>query len=330
MKRNKRRIEYTLKKSLSIIISVIIIASSLNLPGFNGLFKGIALDTHAKSPINNRVKIESLQRLYEFARDYSADDSRTELIISLNSIEISPSMDFDGETIYWNPIGTEADPFGGKVTFDVMAGSTQNIAADMPIFGCIMDSVDLVNINKVDNVEQRQRIKLIRNISVGDGETKPLFANHVVHDSADGASPAIWDIEVGGTGTYSGIIGTVGNGSDTAEATINLTLGSSAAIQGADNVGLVCGTIQKDSSVTVNFTQGGTTDNSQGNMYEEDPLELIEGHSVSGFWGSKSDARYNCGQGSSCANLMSEASLQTGIYSAASVTIISGSTTFLP
>ena len=36
-------------------------------------------------------------------------------------------------------------------------------------------------------------------------------------------------------------------------------------------------------------------------------------HSVSGFWGSKSDARYNCGQGSSCANLMSEASLQTGI-----------------
>ena len=34
-----------------------------------------------------------------------------------------------------------------------------------------------------------------------------------------------------------------------------------------------------------------------------------------GFCGAKSDARYNCGQGSSCANLMSEASLQTGILS---------------
>ena len=278
MKRNKRRIEYTLKKSLSIIISVIIIASSLNLPGFNGLFKGIALDTHAKAPTNKTKTVGSLKEFYEFARDYSSGDQRTHVVLAFpDAIEISSSKDFGGETIAWKPLGTETCPFGGRITISAEAGMTKNILANEPIFGYVMDSVEITNINDILKENPGiQPINLVRTISVAEGETKPLFANCVVHDGATDATPATWDIGVDGSGTYSGIIGTVGNGADNTEVKINLTLYSSAAVEGAENVGLICGTIQKDSHVSVIFSQGPTANNQNNNLGESDPLELIE------------------------------------------------------
>lgn len=220
--------------------------------------------------ISKNERINSLKELYEFSEYYHNNASTCQhwnVILNITgNITISPSLDIDGEPYTWYPIGTSSKPFNGRVTINIGTGLVQNIEANAPIFDYITDTVEIVNSN---DSSVRQQINLVRNVDADS----PLFANNVVHDSNANSTQATWLLGIGaydavndevyGTGTYGGIIGTVGTGSDNTVANLDITLYSSANVSSSNNAGVICGKIQKNSkaNATYNSNSKGTVTN---------------------------------------------------------------------
>ena len=253
-----------IKKVVSVVTSIILLVSCISLPDLSDGVKELFLETSAVTRISTNITVDTLKKLYQLSADYQTNPnsySRANIKIQLtDNLEISHTKVIEGETMTWYPLGTSEKPFGGQLTISTQAGMTLNIAANEPLFDYIYDSVEIANTNGGSI-----QINLNRSTSVPSDDTKPMFANHVVHDSATTSTLAAWDIKASGTGTYSGIIGVVGTGSDAAKATINLALDSSADVvaNASDDgsikdVGLVCGTINKDSTVDVYISSSST------------------------------------------------------------------------
>lgn len=216
--------------------------------------------------LTGNVPITSLKALYEFAKNYHDNPSGYQtknLVIGMNeAVVISPTREIDGTTYTWYPIGTVDKPFAGKVTINLGQGNTQNIEVNEPLFDYIYDSTDIANINDdttVENYEPTQILNLVRNSDVASGETKPLFANHVVHNTATTSYPSKWHFIASGTGSYSGIIGTVGTELDNTVVNLDLTIdNTSSTIQANDNAGFICGTIKNGATVNVEINAAST------------------------------------------------------------------------
>ncbi len=251
-----------LKKTAAVITSVIMLATSLSFPELKDGFKEMFLETSAAVPsgtINrNYPTIYTLKSLYQFSEDYHNDPAsfqRAKVPISITeAVEISATKTFDGVEKTWYPIGTEDHPFGGRIEI-ATTGTSQNFTVNEPLFDQIMDSVEIITTNTTDT----QSIVLVRNDDVPSGEDKPLFANKVVKDKLSGATSATWDITTEGTGTNSGVVGTVGDGTDGATVNIDLTLKSSSGIEAENNAGIICGTVKKDSKVNVSISDSSTS-----------------------------------------------------------------------
>lgn len=263
MKLAKHTRKRAVKKVVSIVTSVVMLTSSLVLPEISEKIKDIFINASAavdSGDLTGQWDISTLKGLYEFSELYHnspATYQRKDVVLGINgNVVISPTMEIDGKTYTWYPIGTLARPFGGRLTININNGLTQNIQVDAPIFDYIMDSVEIVNSNDDNDVFPSQKLSLVRNSDVNyEDENEgnmPLFANHVVHDSAENSTPATWDLTASGTGSFSGIIGTVGRGSDITVVDIDLTISnSSGTVAAYSNAGLVCGTIKNGSTVSV-------------------------------------------------------------------------------
>lgn len=251
MKHIKMNTSKAMKRVVSIATSMTLLISSLYYPELGEEVSEVINTITASATVNGFKEIDSLEELYRFSAAYSSDSSFQYRDIQINingDIEISPVKDFDGVPLEWHPIGTSGRPFGGRITLSTTAGMTQNIVVNSPLFGYVMDSVEIVNINDY----KTQKINLIKN----DSSDAPLFATNVVHDST--STPTTWKISTEGAGAHSGIVGTVGTGADQTTVNLELEVNSSAEVSTVNNAGHICGTINKDSKVNVDFLATST------------------------------------------------------------------------
>ena len=262
------------KSLIAVLLSFTILASSVAKPDFcNTISEKLSCNREVSAFVDTEhltgeERISSLEALYQFAKNYHDNPNSYQyknLVIGMNeAIIISPTREINGTTYTWYPIGTSNKPFAGKITINIGQGNIQNIEVNEPLFDYIFNSVDIVNINDnqdEEGYEPSQIINLVRNSDVGSGETKPLFANNVVHntDTQITATPSKWHLVAGGDGSYSGIIGTVGTELDNTIVNLDLTINNtSSTIQADDNAGFVCGKIKNGATVNVELNAEST------------------------------------------------------------------------
>ena len=141
------------------------------------------------------------------------------------------SADFEG-------LGIEGAAFEGSVTFG--SSGTYALSGYRSFFGYLSDKATVSG------------LRYTRLADVGEGESNPLYAEHVVNGSGTGT----WTVEAAGTCTFSGVIGEIGDG-----AHVNLTYTNSTgkemvfnASTGLTDAGAVCGKMGDNSGLTLSYT----------------------------------------------------------------------------
>lgn len=262
------------KRIISFALSFAILFGSAPLENISDELRDIDLHfsffevAHASNP-----DVGSLGRItsYEIS---SIDD--------LVSLAENPAADYQyAEITFYNNIealgnencslGSADYPFKGKIIVNQTVGNAYSIVLTKPLFDSIADSVEIVNVNGGG-----QELQFHRCLEVSENDQgattyvesgTPLFAANVYHDNDSGASPSTnWNIsvesytddDVSHDYTYAGLIGTVHSN---ARVTVKFTNNSSADITGdvgQGNVGLICGTIENDTSVTATISGSNT------------------------------------------------------------------------
>ena len=170
-------------------------------------------------------------------------------------------------------LGSSEYPFKGKIVLGQSTGNTYAIESAIPLFDYICDSVEIVN-------ESNQPMPItFHRILMGDQQNGvPLFANNVVHDTDDGASPATnWQFylkawyDENNTMNYcyrnAGLFGTVGEDANVTVMFDNSAYGTngydnnfnnSNVYADNGNAGLICGTMKKNANVRVKLTGTNT------------------------------------------------------------------------
>ncbi len=262
------------KRIISFALSFSILFGSVPLENISDELRDIDLHfsffevAHASNP-----DVGSIGRItsYEISNIYD-----------LVSLAESPAADYQyAEITFHNKIealgnencslGSADYPFKGKIIVNQTVGNAYSIVLTKPLFDSIADSVEIVNVNGGG-----QELQFHRCLEVSEddqGATSyaqsgtPLFAANVYHDNDSGASPSTnWNISVESYTdddgshdyTYAGLIGTVHSN---ARVTVKFTNNSSAGITcdvGQGNVGLICGTIENDTSVTATISGSNT------------------------------------------------------------------------
>lgn len=262
------------KRIISFALSFSILFGSVPLENISDELRDIDLHfsffevAHASNP-----DVGSIGRItsYEISNIYD-----------LVSLAESPAADYQyAEITFHNKIealgnencslGSADYPFKGKIIVNQTVGNAYSIVLTKPLFDSIADSVEIVNVNGGG-----QELQFHRCLEVSEddqGATSyaqsgtPLFAANVYHDNDSGASPSTnWNISVESYTdddgshdyTYAGLIGTVHSN---ALVTVKFTNNSSAGITcdvGQGNVGLICGTIENDTSVTATISGSNT------------------------------------------------------------------------
>ncbi|MBR1752193.1 MAG: hypothetical protein IJ740_15230 [Ruminococcus sp.] len=270
---NKKQKRTLIKRTVSLLTSAVMLASALYTQEVIDVVKDTIIEVQASNDkVVRNEKITSLEKLYEFSEKYhnNPDDYQ---FINLkmgftDTLTLESSHDFNGTTRTFYPIGTADCPFKGKITINTSLGMDQIYSVSLPLFDYVYDSVEIVNIN--NDSHQKNEFQITN--EVGTGKSTPIFANHVLHDSDTGASPAQWDITVVGSGSYSGIFGSV---EENAIVDIDLTLktdanivsdgdGSTADSNGYKyftDAGLICGYMGKKATIDATITSGSTVTN---------------------------------------------------------------------
>lgn len=284
-KNNKNKI---VRRIVSIIMAVSIILDATPLNFAYGVFERIftGAGSHSASIVyaydpsvgttafaGNTQDFTTVKLFEDFCYYYSADEGfatahqydTLKLSMSLNT----QGVDRDILTENYVGLGTQGKPFGGIFQLpatDIMTSYPLTNNSSYPLFNYVYDSVSIQKITYNTSLT----ISLKSTVDVATGESKPSFAQHVVHDNRTDAENstvnlANWSIELAAdnSGTYSGIIGEIGSG-----ATVNLTLAnkSSAAINivsnapdgdayYVDDVGAICGIMQTGSTLNLTFSE---------------------------------------------------------------------------
>lgn len=262
------------KSFIAVLTSFTILATSVAKPDFcDVISEKLTCNREVNAYVDpgeltGEETISSLKALYQFAENYKNNPSGYQyknIVFDMNeTVIISHTRTIDGVSYTWYPIGTVDKPFAGKISINLGKGSIQNIEVNEPLFNYIYDSVDVVNFSDdetAEGYEPNQVINLVRNNNVPSGETKPLFANYVVHNTNTQiiSNPTKWHFIASGTGSYSGIIGTVGTELDNTVVNLDLTINNtSSTIQANDNAGFICGTIKNGATVNAEINAAST------------------------------------------------------------------------
>lgn len=185
------------------------------------------------------------------------------------------------------PLGTEKYPFKGSITVDGLSGIVLNL--EKPLFDYVYDSVQVSRSSNVAGIDHYP-LDISRYYSQGVNNLEPLLANNVIHDSGSDPEPdsgeeAVvnkWDINIctpkidespsATLRNFGGLIGKMWNnytysesGNDTIhsgaaklELSVTMNKGTSdtedVSIQGDDNIGFACGTMETGTSLTLDLT----------------------------------------------------------------------------
>ena len=261
------RIKKAKRRLLSILIAMAIFADAFPVNVFSGIISSpLTIEASAAeySPTKQAADFsggtitfaamsEFLDYCYHYAHTdgFASGHQNDTLIIALTT-DTAEDRGIIPETFVG--LGTEAYPFGGTIRF---AGASVTLKAHRAIFSYVYDSVKLLD-NAVTNEDSPVELKLVRLSNVGNNESKPLLADHVIHNHKTG-STSQWNIvlDSSSTGTYSGVIGELGAG---AVVNLNFTNNSAAAIvsnstdQSADDAGVICGVMNTGSVMNLSYS----------------------------------------------------------------------------
>lgn len=177
------------------------------------------------------------------------------------------------------PLGTEKYPFKGSITVDGLSGIVLNL--EKPLFDYVYDSVQVSRSSNVAGIDHYP-LDISRYYSQGVNNLEPLLANNVIHDSSEEAVVNKWDINIctpkidespsATLRNFGGLIGKMWNnytysesGNDTihsgaAKLELSVTMNTgegdteNVSIQGDDNIGFACGTMETGTSLTLDLT----------------------------------------------------------------------------
>ncbi|MDD6489608.1 MAG: hypothetical protein PUG48_07335, partial [Clostridia bacterium] len=155
-------------------------------------------------------------------------------------------------------LGTSEYPFNGTLRF---SGATFTLQAHRALFRYVYDSVKLLNY-VVTEIESPVVLNLVRLSDVGDDESKPLFADYVVHNT-ENKNSAEWKITLDSSSnnTYSGVIGEI---RENAEVNLSFTNNSNAGVVSnstTDNVdvGVICEVTKSGSTINLDYSGSAKT-----------------------------------------------------------------------
>lgn len=251
MKNRKNIIKYYIpawKRVLSGIMVLVLMSDILPLEGITPILKltKMALSVHAEEvqDRDNNPVIMYYDELVDYSKAYAAHpeshhENDTITIAITNGLSTDLINDFEG-------IGTPDNPFAGKIIIN--SNSFDNFNINRAFFNYVYDYV---------KIEAQGEKKFTINTS-GDNNGA-VFAEHVVHD--DTKTPASWNIKVedyqGNPHTHSSLIGEMGAN---AEVTVSLVNNSTSSFSSSSgNVGIICGTMQTGSKLTVESVTGSNT-----------------------------------------------------------------------
>ena len=187
-------------------------------------------------------------------------------------------------------LGTQSYPFKGKVI--VAAGAISKLNLPEALFDYVADSASIVASDAANAAPAYVLISRITNSA-----NEPILARYVVHDTAKDADSTwtgnAWQIQIepysNGTDAatnhaYAGIIGEMQSGS---KMQISLKDGTTADIKGTSDLGRICGSMGRNSMLTVNSIAGveenGTTTSNTSYL-----VSTTQGH-AGGVVGSMDD-----------------------------------------
>ena len=243
----------------SIILSAALMLDSLQIAGISDylpqVFKSFAAITAAAdySPsvestefdgktfytFNNISDFISYCYYYSNEEEFAKEHQNDSITISING-DATLGEDFLG-------LGHEKYPFMGKVTL----GSTgsYSMSSHRAFFTYLSDKAVIQGTD-----DKIAKFILNRLSDVGDDGSAPVLADHVVH-SEDTENAVGWSIQVTGSHTFSGAIGEIGEG-----VLVDLTFTNNTkndVVSNADDdladVGMICGTVGDNASLTVNY-----------------------------------------------------------------------------
>lgn len=196
-------------------------------------------DNTDDTPVSdNVITINTSEQFVEYSKNYDADPAKYQNI----DVSIAIASGNLDNLVGFVSIGTEQYPFAANIK--VTSDSEFKLTIDQPLFAYIYDSA---NIN-TDVIISRS------NPVSGAVSDSALFAEHVIHDTEKDAD-ADWSVSISSTETaFSSVIGSLGENAD-----VKLTItnnADSASVSGSGSVGLACGRMEKNSSLTV--TTSGT------------------------------------------------------------------------
>lgn len=210
---------------------------------------------------NNNITVKNTEfaeysRYCQIYKAYHQNDNITITIMDSNSV--ASGSNFAG-------LGSQEYPFGGSLSIEANSNITLNL--DAPLFNYVYDTVTIYN--------NGDPLRLSRCYYWGiyASETAPLIASNVL--SRNGTK-ATWDIDIkkptdgNYLSNFGGLIRKMENG---ASLTMNVTMNTDGDdtnaidLGGSADIGLLCGCMEENSTLTAQFTTNrGTDDHGIGSI----------------------------------------------------------------
>lgn len=292
-KMQKNRVNKLAKRVVAFTAATAMFFSSMPMGELSPVFNKFSMIiAHAVDPPRRaELSYSDLNDFATYSLMYNANSYEySEDIITLN-LNTGATNTFPSNYV---PLGTEENPFNGKIYINQTVGSSWWFETDQPIFDYVTDSA-VVNYSADDHNTEPIQIELRRK---ENSAISPLFANHV---TKGGSSKATWKIksavqtEDAGDGQTnilvcdtSGLIGDI-----QADANVSIEFDNSAYdsgtgkrsdVQSSGDIGLICQTMYAGSQINLKLSgsnngclvtsSGGHAGGLVGRMYPGAKLQI--------------------------------------------------------
>ena len=248
------------KRVTSLLVAGVLVMASMPLSemyeGFIDLSNSVVV--HA-APRQDTVTFSNMSEFVSYSQEYASNAAswcEDTLVLTFSDTEVP-------ETFV--SLGTSANPFNGKVYLNATSGSDYyTLQLDKPLFNYVTDSVK-INKNGTENPIQ---LNIQRTSDLDETANSPLLANTIKHN--DGSANWIIRSEVYDDGEnkkafkFSGVIGSLDTNAQVKlefdNSSRNDEINDPSKINGTNAIGLICGTMESNSKITLSLKNGTNTD----------------------------------------------------------------------